>query len=315
MTQKLDISSLNGLQNDIAAGRFFMQMVNEVPPEDSVRTAIDDKHLFRKHIVRLLMFGLMTKRPVSFVGPAGCGKTREVLQFMERVNQGYEFVSCHEGLEGADLFGYERVRPAADSSAVDTVFVDGPVIRSMRKGYALVLDERDSLAPTVGLALNNVLEGLGYTIPETGEHVMPKEGFCVVGLSNTNGGGDETASYNTSHIQSRSTNSRWLVENVDYLSNVEEVNLLTSHVPDDRIDRETIEYLVKFATATREAAAAGEMDVPMSTRELVQAIQYGLMTNSLAKSVGPAYLNKLGMSDRGLAEQHWSLIFGTDEDA
>lgn len=313
MSQQLDLSTLNGF-DDVPAGRFYMPMANQERPEHGHRMEMDDNHRFRKPLVRLLMFGLMTKQPVSFVGPAGCGKSREIPQFLERINQAYEFVSCHDGLEAADLFGYERVRGTPDGSGVETVYNDGPVLRAMRKGIPLILDERDSLAATVALSLNNVLDGLGYTIPETGEHILAQEGFCVIGTSNTNGGGDEGGSYNTSNVHSRSTNSRWLVENVDYLTHEEEVNLLMALVPDDRIDGEAIEYLVKFATATRESAAAGELEHPMATRELVQTVQYSLLTNSLAKSIGPAYFNKLSSSDRGIAESHWSLVFGTGED-
>ncbi|MBO9471111.1 MoxR family ATPase [Endozoicomonas sp. G2_2] len=313
MAQQLDLSTLNGFEG-MPAGRFMMPMANDERPEHGHRMPIDENHRFRKHLVRLMMFGLMTKQPVSFVGPAGCGKSREIPQFLERINQAYEFVSCHDGLEAADLFGYERVRGGPDGSGVDTVYIDGPVLRAMRTGIPLVLDERDSLAATVALSLNNVLDGLGYTIPETGEHITAQEGFCVIGTSNTNGGGDENGSYNTSNVHSRSTNSRWLVENVDYLTAAEEENLLKSLVPDDRIDEEAIECLVKFATATRESAAAGEMEHPMATRELVQTVQYSMLINSLANAIGPAYFNKLGSADRGIAESHWSLVFGTDED-
>ena len=310
--ENLDLGTLKGMGLEPGV-KFIPLSANEVPAGND-RNRIDPEHRFRKHAVKLLLFGLMNDQAVSLVGPSGCGKTRETVQLFERMNKAYLLVSCHEGLEAADLFGYERVRASVDGSTVDTVYIEGPLLRAMRSGAAVILEERDSLAPTVNLALNNVLDGMGYTIPETGEHVIPTEGFGMFATANTAGAGDESGQYVTSHIQARSANNRWMVEKLDYLPEEDEVEALMSHVVNDLIDRETMGCLVQFANATRESAAAGEMEQAATTRELVQAIRYGQALSCLDQSIATAYFNKLSSSDRAIAEKHWSLVFDTDHD-
>jgi nitric oxide reductase NorQ protein len=80
--------------------------------------------------------------PVLLKGPTGCGKTRFV-EFMARTlprrdGNGAEplvTVACHEDLTGSDLVGRYLIK------GDETVWIDGPLTRAVRRGALCYLDE------------------------------------------------------------------------------------------------------------------------------------------------------------------------------
>ena len=63
---------------------------------------------------------------------------------------------------------------------------DGPAVRAMRRGSALVLDEIDQHSAEVRCALHAICDDkaiAGITLP-TGERVEPAIGFCVIATTN-----------------------------------------------------------------------------------------------------------------------------------
>ena len=86
--------------------------------------------------------------PVLLKGPTGCGKTRFIESMAYLLYRGKEAtarrrtiatplitVACHEDLSGTDLVG--RYLLTAD----ETVWIDGPLTRSVRSGAICYLDE------------------------------------------------------------------------------------------------------------------------------------------------------------------------------
>ena len=69
-----------------------------------------------------------------------------------------------------------------------------PVIKAMRKGAVLLLDEVD-LGSNKLMCLQSVLEGKGYLIKKTGEWVTPKQGFTILATANTKGQGSEDGKF------------------------------------------------------------------------------------------------------------------------
>ena len=80
--------------------------------------------------------------PVLLKGPTGCGKTRFV-EYMARTlprrdGDGAEplvTVACHEDLTGSDLVGRYLIK------GDETVWIDGPLTRAVRRGSLCYLDE------------------------------------------------------------------------------------------------------------------------------------------------------------------------------
>ncbi|MEQ9223914.1 MAG: MoxR family ATPase [Salinisphaeraceae bacterium] len=310
MSNSFDLADLPGMGDKLPKGKHLFPMQGDEPfmPE---RIIADFR--FQKAPTKLLLYALNQGRASALVGPTGAGKTSHAIQLFERLNKPYVVVSCHSDFEASDLFGYERVRANPDGRA-ETVYIDGPVIRAMREGIAVILEERDSLPPTVNLALNNVLDGLGYEIPETGEHVSPAKGFVMIATANTAGAGDEAGRYVTSHIASASSNNRWLVALVDYMAEEDEIEVLVGKASKNAF-REGLEGLVKFANATRAAAASGEMEAPATTRELIQTVELSSFFLHLDEAAEMAYFNKLSSVDRVSAQKQWSLLFSTGDES
>lgn len=70
----------------------------------------------------------------------------------------------------------------------DTVFIDGPAVRAMRRGVTLVIDEIDRAAVAVESILHAVLDDHNIaqiTLP-TGERVKPTQGYRAIATMNGN---------------------------------------------------------------------------------------------------------------------------------
>lgn len=111
-------------------------------------------------------------------GPPGTGKTYAALRF--GVRGAVYPITLTEDTPTAELRGFYRpVGP-------DLVWGDGPVVRAMREGARLVLNELTHASPEVFSFLHPILEHVEtacVTLP-TGEVVRPADGFQVVATSN-----------------------------------------------------------------------------------------------------------------------------------
>jgi len=73
--------------------------------------------------------------PILLKGPTGCGKTRFMEHMAWRLKRPLITVSCHDDLTASDLVGRFLI------SGGETVWVDGPLARSVRNGAICYLDE------------------------------------------------------------------------------------------------------------------------------------------------------------------------------
>ncbi len=113
---------------------------------------------------------------IMLKGPTGCGKTR----FVEHMAHGFgvelNTISCHEDITSADLLGRYVLKGG------ETVWVDGPMTRSVRDGAICYLDEvvearQDTIVAIHPLADHRrelSLERLG------GERLVAGTGFGLV---------------------------------------------------------------------------------------------------------------------------------------
>ena len=72
------------------------------------------------------------KLPVLLKGPTGCGKTRFMEYMAWRLKRPLITVSCHDDLTASDLVGRFLIKGG------ETVWVDGPLARSVRAGGDLL---------------------------------------------------------------------------------------------------------------------------------------------------------------------------------
>ena len=113
-------------------------------------------------------------------GPSGCGKTTIIHQTAARLGWGLEHVTLSGKSEVADLIGHEVLRRG------DLQFVYGPLVRAMREGHILLLNEIDMMPPNELTALNDILEGRFLTVLQNnGEIIRPHPDFRVIATANT----------------------------------------------------------------------------------------------------------------------------------
>lgn len=128
--------------------------------------------LFPKTIHRVFLWG---KEP-------GTGKSSwGHYQFGE--DQVERIVMHPEVLPDDLLYSIELV---SKDGASETIRRDGPVLRALRHGRILVIDEIDCRSPAMESLLHAVLDDLtiaGITLPN-GERIKPAEGFGVIATSN-----------------------------------------------------------------------------------------------------------------------------------
>lgn len=78
------------------------------------------------------------------------------------------------------------VELVSKNGATETIRRDGPVLRALRQGKVLVIDEIDKRSPAMESLLHAVNDDMsiaGVTLPD-GERVKPTKGFAVIATSN-----------------------------------------------------------------------------------------------------------------------------------
>lgn len=142
-----------------------------VPPEET--------YFFRPHTVQLID-GILNCNHNLLVGPKGSGKTSVVQQLAARVKHPCLRVNLTDQVSVSDLVGSVGFG-RRETGEVGTIWNDGPLVRAMRHGYWLILDELDFCAPGVSSLFFPVLEEMN---PKKGKFpklcLKEKDGEIVV---------------------------------------------------------------------------------------------------------------------------------------
>ncbi|KAI6207833.1 Midasin [Aphelenchoides besseyi] len=140
--RRIDVESMFSMES-----HHFPALIREMFTNKSMNGP--NQHMILTRAMRRMLVqcaqAFRVNEPVLLVGETGCGKTSVVYLLAER---GLEFINCHERTDTSDLLG--RIRPT--TSGMFT-WEDGVVVRAMKEGSFLLLDE-------ISLAQDSVLERL-----------------------------------------------------------------------------------------------------------------------------------------------------------
>ncbi|GAA6044164.1 hypothetical protein JCM8097_003730 [Rhodosporidiobolus ruineniae] len=127
---------------------------------------------------------LTRKVPVLIQGPTSAGKTSVVEYLARRTGHRFVRINNHEHTDIQEYVGTY----VSDPHSGKLVFQEGVLVRALRRGDWIVLDELN-LAPTDVLeALNRLLDdNRELVIPETGEVVRPHPHFMLFATQNPPG--------------------------------------------------------------------------------------------------------------------------------
>ncbi|KAK4705526.1 midasin, partial [Phenoliferia sp. Uapishka_3] len=127
---------------------------------------------------------LTRKVPVLIQGPTSAGKTSVVEYLARRTGHRFVRINNHEHTDIQEYIGTY----VSDTKSGKLIFQEGVLVRALRRGDWIVLDELN-LAPTDVLeALNRLLDdNRELVIPETGEVVRPHPHFMLFATQNPPG--------------------------------------------------------------------------------------------------------------------------------
>ena len=260
-----NVGSVNVLMNDIT-----------VVPE-TVKEYVPFGHF--KDLKSILQSGLFF--PVFITGLSGNGKTMMVEQVCAKLKRECYRVNVTIETDEDDLIG--------SNTLVDgnIVFREGPVLKAMRKGAVLLIDEID-LASNKIMCLQSILEGKGYLNKKTGEYVSPENGFTIIATANTKGKGSDDGRFIGTNVLNEAFLERFSITmEQEYPSNAIEKKILVKEF--ERLEitdqDEYVSNLVTWADVIRKSFYEGAIDELISTRRLVHIAQAFTMFKDKMKAI------------------------------
>ena len=218
--------------------------------------------------------------PVFITGLSGNGKTLMVEQICAKLKKELFRVNITIETDEDDLIGSNTLING------NIVFKEGPVLKAMRKGAVLLLDEVD-LASNKIMCLQSILEGGGYLIKKTGEFVKPEPGFTVVATANTKGKGSEDGRFIGTNILNEAFLERFAIcLEQEYPPVTTEKKIVKGDFAILGVnDDEFANKLVDWADVIRKSFYEGAVDEVISTRRLVHIAKAFSMFNDKLKSI------------------------------
>ena len=218
--------------------------------------------------------------PVFITGLSGNGKTLMVEQICAKLKKELFRVNITIETDEDDLIGSNTLING------NIVFKEGPVLKAMRKGAVLLLDEVD-LASNKIMCLQSILEGGGYLIKKTGEFVKPEEGFTVVATANTKGKGSEDGRFIGTNILNEAFLERFAIcLEQEYPPVTTEKKIVKGDFAILGVnDDDFADKLVDWADVIRKSFYEGAVDEGISTRRLVHIAKAYSMFNDKLKSI------------------------------
>lgn len=225
--------------------------------------------------------------PIFITGLSGNGKTMMVEQACARNNREMYRINITCRTDEDDLLGGFRLVDG------QTIWFDGPVVKAMKTGAVLLLDEID-LASDEIMCLQPILEGKGVFLKKINKFIEPSEGFQVFATANTKGQGDEHGKFVGTGFLNEAFLERFPVTvEQTYPKKNTEIKILTkfweslkTETPNDIEDINTlIDQLVNWANLTRNSYNEAVLNDLITTRRLVFIMKAYSIFGNIRKSI------------------------------
>lgn len=232
--------------------------------------AIDVSYKFRLEMLVDFLWAVATGKNTWLYGHTGTGKTTFIEQVCARLNWPVSRINLDSGIERVDLLGKTGLK--SEGGATVTVWEDGLIPQAMQNGHFLIIDEIDFGRSDVIYAIQRALEGKGLVLTEDGgRFIQPHPMFRISATANTRGQGDEHGLYQGAKVQSTALLNRFPVwMEVGYLDEEDEAKLLTEVTS---VSPEDAASFARFAREIRVAFSNGELNMPLSPREIVPMVE------------------------------------------
>lgn len=223
-----------------------------------------------KNIIKSKMF-----YPVFIFGESGLGKNMMVEQVCADTKRELIRFNFSPETDAVDLVG----GPTLENGNI--IFKEGPIIRAMRIGAVVFLDEFGKGHPGNMLILNSILEGKSYLNPHTGEYIEAAEGFNIIAASNSSGRGEDTGRF-LEQILDTSLLERFPITVIQEPPTEKNHIKILSNYSDDT---DFIEKLVKWSVVIKKTFDNGGIDELISIRRLVHILKAHKIFKNKMKSI------------------------------
>jgi MoxR-like ATPase len=202
--------------------------------------------------------------PVYITGLSGNGKTLMVRETCAELGRKLYRVNITQETDEDDLFGGFRLVDG------ETVWFDGPVIKAMKTGSVLLLDEVD-LASTKIMCLQPVLEGNAVLLKKINKIIKPEKGFNILATANTKGRGSDDGKFVGTTVLNEAFLERFPITiEQQYPEGKVEQEILEKVFKSNSVnDPAFITNLVRWAGVIRKTAQEQAVDEIVTTRRLV----------------------------------------------
>ena len=212
--------------------------------------------------------------PIFVTGLSGNGKTTMIEQACARLKREFYRVNITAQTDEDDLLGGFRLIDG------NTVWCDGPVIRAMKAGGVLLLDEID-LGGHLMMCLQPVLEGKGVYVKKINEWVQPAAGFTILATANTKGQGDETGKFSGTGMMNEAMLDRFhFTMEQPYATATTERKILLKNMAKWNMDvakngdnYQFADLLTKWADTIRQTFLQGGCSEIITTRRLERIVE------------------------------------------
>lgn len=210
--------------------------------------------------------------PIFISGLSGIGKTFLVEQVCAELMRECIRINFSVETDKSDLIGSQTLTNG------NIEYHEGPVLKAMREGAILLLDELDRSNPNNCLILNSIMEGKQFYNTYTRELIKAKEGFNVIATANTKGYGSDDGKYLSQILDSAFLERFYVTFEQPYPTEKIESKILSHYIDDS----DFVEKLVKWSNVIRKTYDNGGIDEIISTRRLVHIAEtYNIFKNKI----------------------------------
>lgn len=130
-----------------------------------------------------ILAAVVLQKPVLLKGPTGAGKTKLAESISAQFGQPMQSINCSVDLDAEALLGFKTLTQRNGESQIE--FVEGPVVKAMKNGHFLYIDEINMAKPETLPILHSVLDYRRMmTNPFTGEVIEAHPDFGVIAAIN-----------------------------------------------------------------------------------------------------------------------------------